>query len=139
MSEQDPTNDHSKEASLVTAPEVKSALQELVRQGYLDEQRKPALFKNVLLHEAALRQTLEPLDLSLRLDTHRGLALLIVAPGPHPEPDAEWSHPLVRRQRLNLEQSLVVALLRQAFLLHEQEAGARSSSTWPTPNHCHSY
>ncbi len=40
---------------------------------------------------------------------------------------AEWSHPLVRRQRLTLEQSLLVAILRQAFVMHEQEAGIGGS------------
>ena len=30
---------------------------------------------------------------------------------------------MVRRQRLTLEQSLLVALLRQTFVMHEQEAG----------------
>ena len=118
-------NDDKPEESPSTHPEVKSALQELIRQGYLDEQRKPTLFKNTLLHEAALRQALEPLDLTLRLDTHRGLALLTVVH--NSDPDTEWSHPLIRRQRLNLEQSLLVALLRQAFLLHEQEAGVGQS------------
>jgi len=29
----------------------------------------------------------------------------------------------VRRQRLNLEQSLLIAILRQHFIVHEQEAG----------------
>ncbi len=35
----------------------------------------------------------------------------------------EWSHPLVRRQRLNLEQSLMVAILRRLYVAHEVEAG----------------
>lgn len=35
----------------------------------------------------------------------------------------DWSHPLVRRQRLNLEQSLLIAILRQHFIAYEQESG----------------
>lgn len=106
-----------------TNREVKAALQELMRLGYLEEGRKPILFKSAVLHEAALNGALEPLDLKLMIDTHRGIALLILLPGEDAGRDDDWSHPLVRRQRLTLEQSLLVALLREAFLLHEQERG----------------
>jgi hypothetical protein len=40
-----------------------------------------------------------------------------------------WSHPLVRKQRLTLEQSLLVAILRQAFAMHEQEYGVGQSTS----------
>ena len=106
-----------------TNPEVKAALQELMRLGYLEESRKPILFKGAVLHEELLNGALEPLDLKLMIDTHRGLALLILLPSEDAGRDDDWSHPLVRRQRLTLEQSLLVALLREAFLLHEQERG----------------
>ena len=43
------------------------------------------------------------------------------------ESDDAWGHPLVRRQRLTLEQSLLVAILRQAFVIHEQESGVGQS------------
>lgn len=106
-----------------TDPAVKATLQELVKYGYLEETRKPALFKNAILHQGSLLSALEPLDLSLRLDTHRGLALLILAENEELTTDEGWSHPLVRRQRLTLEQSLLIAFLRESFLLHEQERG----------------
>lgn len=108
-----------------TAPGVKSSLQELLKYGFLEEARKPVLFRASILHEDALNRALEPLDLALKLDTHRGIAFLVVAENAREEKDAgeEWSHPLVRRQRLTLEQSLLLALLRQEFLRHEQEAG----------------
>ncbi len=73
---------------------------------------------------------LEPLDLDLCLDTHRGVAFLRVATSlvaDDSSADIAWSHPLVRRQRLTLEQSLLVAILRQAFVMHEQEAGVGES------------
>jgi len=104
-------------------PAVKATLQELVKYGYLEEARKPALFRNAVLHQGSLLQMLEPLDLALRLDTHRGLALLVLLADEKLDPEEAWSHPLVRRQRLTLEQSLLVALLREAFLVHEQERG----------------
>ncbi|MFW2178321.1 DUF4194 domain-containing protein [Moraxella sp. TY5] len=37
--------------------------------------------------------------------------------------DDEWTHPLVRRQRLTLEQSLLLAILRQRFVEVEQQQG----------------
>ena len=106
-----------------TSPEVKASLQELIRLGYLEESRKPVLFRNAVLQEAALNRVLEPLDLKLMIDTHRGIALLVILPNDDAARADDWSHPLVRRQRLTLEQSLLVALLREAFLLHEQEQG----------------
>lgn len=108
-----------------TDPAVKAALQELVKYGHLEEARKPVIFRNAVLHQGSLLRALEPLDLALRIDTHRGLALLVLAPAPdgQDDPEGAWSHPLVRRQRLTLEQSLLVAILREAFLLHEQERG----------------
>jgi hypothetical protein len=39
-----------------------------------------------------------------------------------------WNHPLVRKQRLTLEQSLLIAILRQAFAMHEQEYGVGQST-----------
>lgn len=65
---------------------------------------------------------LQWLGLALRIDDVRGLAFLVVAADMQQEED-EWSHPLVRRQRLTLEQSLLVAILRQQFVAHEVEAG----------------
>lgn len=124
------TQDSEKEAfqadgeqAPTTDPQIKTALQELIRFGYIDESRKSQIFSYAVLHEAQLDQFLEPLDLALRLDTHRGLALLVIRSQPQEENSDGWSHPLVKRHRLTLEQSLVMALLREAFLIHEQERG----------------
>jgi hypothetical protein len=70
-----------------------------------------------------LNATLEPLDLIARADEIRGLVFLAVR---HEDGDVfqdEWSHPLVRKQRLNMEQTLLVAILRQHFIAYEQDAG----------------
>ncbi len=108
-----------------TPASVKRVTQELLRHGWLEESSKPDLFRQAVLHERELAVALEPLDLVLRLDTHRGLAFLAIAPTASDTPgeDDGWGHPLVRRQRLTLEQSLLVAVLRQSFVMHEQEAG----------------
>lgn len=117
------------EAANRTAADVRIAVQELWRQGYLEESRKPDVFRKTIIHELEINRSLEPLDLAIKLDTHRGIALLVVRPNEEDdtvinESDAgDWSHPLVRRQRLTLEQSLVIAILRGAFVLQEQESG----------------
>lgn len=112
-----------------TSADVKKATMELLKHGYLEEGQKRELFRSVIVHERDILAALEPLDLELRLDTHRGVAFLKVAQAAYENTsdDAAWLHPLVRRQRLTLEQSLLVAILRQAFVIHEQESGVGQS------------
>jgi hypothetical protein len=113
-----------------TPVDVKETTQELLRHGYIEEHRKPALFRHAITRQPLIQAALEPLDLTLRCDEHRGIAFLAVAPSQTAADvdDTEWSHPLMRRQRLTLEQSLLVAILRQSFMLHEQEAGVGGTS-----------
>ncbi|MCG8649731.1 MAG: DUF4194 domain-containing protein [Pirellulales bacterium] len=113
-----------------TSSAVKKVTQELLKHGYLDEAQKRELFRLAIVHEREIVAALEPLDLGLRLDTHRGVAFLALAQSAYDNADdtAGWSHPLVRRQRLTLEQSLLVAILRQAFVIHEQESGVGQSA-----------
>lgn len=115
----------SDEASSVAPSDVKEVTQELLRFGYIEESRKPVLFRRAVSRRGDIEASLEPLDLTVRLDEHRGVAFLVVAPSAYDASgeDQGWSHPLVRRQRLTLEQSLLVAILRQVFVMHEQEAG----------------
>ena len=114
--------------------DVKEATQELLKHGYIEEEKKPLLFRKTVLRQQEIAAALEPLDLVLRLDTHRGVAFIAVArvegeaSGDKNVEGDEWSHPLVRRQRLTLEQSLLIALLRQAFVIHEQETGVGHST-----------
>ena len=118
---------------------IKAAVQELLRAGVVEAEARPKVYDTLRQFHADIARVLEPLDLQLRLDEVRGLAWLCVgqgfagdeSPAAVPEPDAPeptnvsdgWSHPLVRRQRLTLEQSLLLALLRQHYLTHEQQAG----------------
>lgn len=104
------------------AATVRSTLLELMKYGLLEESSKPNLYRSALLHRGEVDRVLGWLDLSLRIDDVRGIAFIVVATGPDRDDD-EWSHPLVRRQRLTLEQSLLVAILRQQFVAHEVEAG----------------
>lgn len=102
---------------------LKSAVQDLLRYGLVERDAKPNLYRTLATASADVARILEPLDLLLRLDDVRGLAFLVV-----PDPAADgtedaWQHPLVRRQRLTTEQSLLVAILRQAHIAYEQQNG----------------
>ncbi|MFM2287303.1 MAG: hypothetical protein RL684_446 [Pseudomonadota bacterium] len=110
----------SDQAHVATA--VRATILELMKYGLLEEASKPNLYRNALLHRDEVDRVLGWLELALRIDDIRGLAFVIVAAAPDRDDD-EWSHPLVRRQRLTLEQSLLVAILRQQFVAHEVEAG----------------
>ncbi|MDR3432088.1 MAG: DUF4194 domain-containing protein [Rouxiella aceris] len=109
----------------ITSVAVKSALQELLKYGLLEADRKPRLYQIALIQSGVLNQLLEPLDLCLRVDDIRGLAFLVVSEQGQKQNSEEddWVHPLVRRQRLTLEQSLLVAILRQYYVIHEQDVG----------------
>jgi hypothetical protein len=110
-----------------TPADLKLALQELLRYGYLEEANRNDMFRRIIVHAAAMELALEPLGLSLRIDSHRGVAFVVLGQNPQnitpTSEDEEWSHPLVRKQRLTLEQSLLLAILRQQFAIHEQEYG----------------
>ncbi|HRO52893.1 MAG TPA: DUF4194 domain-containing protein [Alicycliphilus sp.] len=108
-----------------TPAALRRAVQELLKNGVLEQAAKPPLFRQLLTEQARVNALLEPLDLRLRVDDVRGLALVAVAAdfAGEAEDDDEWTHPLVRRQRLTLEQSLLLAILRREFLQREQEGG----------------
>ncbi len=107
---------------------VRQALQFLLAHGWLDSAAKPKLFSLIAAQTTLLDALLEPLDLRVVVDDVRGLAFLAVVPDyagddtDESEQD-DWTHPLMKRQRLTLEQSLLLALLRREFLQREQESG----------------
>lgn len=107
----------------VTPLELRSVMQDLLKFGYIESSRKPALFGHAMRLRNDVNAALDPLDLTMKLDELRGLAILRVADGAEADVDREWEHPLVRRQRLTLEQSFLVAVLRQFYLVHERDAG----------------
>ena len=111
-----------------TPSAVRKALQHLLGHGWLESASKPKLFSLIAAQTARLDALLEPLDLRVLVDDVRGLAFLAVVPGyagddtDESEQD-DWTHPLMKRQRLTLEQSLLLAILRREFLQREQESG----------------
>lgn len=111
-----------------TERRIREVAQELLRFGLLEESLKPNLYRNAVRQFEALNSVLEPLDLRAELDDVRGLVFLkVLKADTEDEAEDEWSHALVRKQRLNLEQSLLIALLRQYFVASEQEAGSGSA------------
>jgi hypothetical protein len=120
-------NQGSDSPDMYTARQIKDAVLELLKYGLLEEQKKPNLYRDILAQRQAIGRILEPLDLAMRVDDIRGLAYVVVAEPAFAGGEDEWAHPLVRRQRLNLEQSLLIAILRQQFVAHEQQAGVGSS------------
>jgi hypothetical protein len=103
-----------------TDPEVRSVTQELLKSGMIDISEKQELYQSAQRHLASIELALEPLDLSLTVDEQRGLMIVNVRVDGADEP---WKHPLVRRQRLTLEQSLLIAILRQHYVVQELELG----------------
>ena len=103
---------------------IRDTAKELLKFGLLEADQKPNLYRTATVAQHALNQVLEPLDLTAQIDEVRGLVFLTVRPESVEQiADDDWAHPLVRRQRLTLEQSLLVAILRQHYIAHEQEAG----------------
>ena len=102
---------------------IKNSLQELLRSGVLEVERKPNLYRTALTSQQQINAILQPLDLQLKIDDIRGIAFIVIAEDYAEGERDEWSHPLVRRQRLNLEQSLLVAILRRYYLAHERDSG----------------
>ncbi|MNF67039.1 hypothetical protein D3C84_488430 [compost metagenome] len=109
-----------------TQQRIREAVQEMLKYGLLEESHKPNLYRTALAHTEDMARILEPLDLAMGIDEVRGLVFVTVRQGDTAEQD-DWSHPLVRRQRLNLEQSLLIAILRQHFIAYEQESGTGAS------------
>lgn len=106
-----------------TGQRLREALQALLADGILEQERKPNLYRTAMLEQPALNVLLEPLDFEARVDEVRGLVFLQVRREEDGSLEDDWSHPLVRRQRLTLEQSLLLAILRREFLQREQDSG----------------
>ncbi len=116
-------SDNNQQQTRIYDSQLKSATQELIKFGVLEMSNKPNLYQTCIRRSVEVDQILEPLDLKLKIDDIRGLAFIVVAIKDSFEHSDDWQHPLVRRHRMNLEQSLMVAILRQHFMAHELDAG----------------
>ena len=113
---------------------TKIVLQELFRRGLIEASKNINYYQTALEKRQVINQCLAPLDLQLQIDEMRGLAFLVTHRELELDQDDgnEWSHPLVRRNRFTLEQSMLVAILRQHYVVYEQEAGISSEVTVDT-------
>jgi len=120
-----PPTEASPTTPSATPASLRRAVQELLRAGLLERTLKKPQFQQVATDTGRVNALLEPLDLEVKVDDVRGLAYVAVAASYQPDDseEDEWTHPLVRRQRLTLEQSLLLAMLRREFLQREQEQG----------------
>jgi len=123
-SKQENVTQHNINPQHYTLKQIKEVCQQLLKYGLLESASKSGLYQAALTHLTKVNEILEPLDLALKIDDIRGLAFVIVADNFIDDKDDEqWSHPMVRRQRLNMEQSLMIAILRKQFVAHELEVG----------------
>ena len=106
-----------------TPPTIKAAIQELLKYGLVEQQAKRNIYRSLQSNPAAIAKIVEPLDFQLQVDDVRGLIFLKLADHLTADVDEAWQHPLLRRLRLTLEQSLLIAILRQHFIAYEQECG----------------
>lgn len=114
---------------------AKQALQEILKHGHLSQSQKPDLYQALVANVAAVNDYLAVIDFCLQVDGVRGLAFLMVHYAQASIDEVEstvdgWVHPLVRRQRLTLPQSLVLAILRQRFMELEQQFGIGYADTF---------
>ncbi|MBL7002618.1 MAG: DUF4194 domain-containing protein [Gammaproteobacteria bacterium] len=116
-------NEDTQNSSALIDSDLKAVTQELIRYGIVEMSVKAKYYQACLTNQQAIAAILAPLDLKLEIDDIRGLAFLKVLLNEEQAAEDSWSHPLLRRQRMNLEQSLMVAICRQCFIEHELEAG----------------
>lgn len=131
----EPESDEGSETGIVegesdtrTEKRLRESAQELLRLGLLEESARPNLYRVAITNLAALNAVLEPLDFIAHADDIRGLIYVRVRDSENTSEQDDWSHPLVRKQRLTLEQSLLVAILRQYFIAYEQDAGTGAAA-----------
>ena len=113
-----------------TPPTIKAAVQELLKYGLVEQQAKPNIYRSLQSNPAAIAKIIEPLDFQLQVDDVRGLIFLKLADHLTADADEAWQHPLLRRLRLTLEQSLLIAILRQHFIAYEQECGIGAAGAY---------
>src|SRR5574344_1418816 len=61
-----------------TPANLRRAIQELLKCGWLEQQSKPQLFRHLATELARANALLEPLDLEVRMDDTRGLAYVAI-------------------------------------------------------------
>lgn len=107
---------------LRTTRVIREVVQKLFKNGDIEEVEDPGLYRAAVANAELVERILEPFDLNIQLDELRGLAFITVRQEPNDTADG-WTHPLVRRLTYTLEQTLLIALLRQHLIAFEMESG----------------
>jgi len=107
---------------LRTTRVIREVVQKLYKNGDIEEVEDPGLYRAAVANADLVERILEPFDLNIQLDELRGLAFITVRQEPNDTADG-WTHPLVRRHTFTLEQTLLIALLRQHLIAFEMESG----------------
>jgi len=121
--EQEIQSSESFDDSQRTPPKVRRAIQELLKFGFVELSEKQEIYQCIIQNQPFLEAALEPLDLTFTIDDRRGMVVVFVRVDEECDVEDSWAHPLIRRQRLTLEQSLMVAILRQYYVVQELELG----------------
>lgn len=111
---------------LRTTRVIREVVQKLYKNGDIEEVEDPGLYRAAVANADLVERILEPFDLNIQLDELRGLAFITVRQEPNDTADG-WTHPLVRRHTYTLEQTLLIALLRQHLIAFEMESGVGAS------------
>jgi hypothetical protein len=113
-----------------TNPEISNVVQEVLKHGYIEGDERAVFYESAKKNVTEINRILEPLGFRMKIDDNRGLLILMILEPSKTslEIDEAWSHPLVRRQRLTLEQSLLLAILRRYYVVQEQEVGIGMSA-----------
>lgn len=96
----------------------REALQRLISSGVIYESRHSELYQALLANKSQIRSTLRELGLRMTVDDSFGLIILRLPVSDDIEED-EGAHPLVRRRRLTLLDSLVALVLRDHYMTRE--------------------
>lgn len=105
---------------------IREVVQELFKNGFIEESDYKRLYRAALANTEQVEQIFEPFDLDVQYDEFRGLAFVRVR-RESGEIAEGWTHPLIRRYPFNLEQTLLIAVLRQHLIECEMESGVGSA------------
>ncbi|VVP13626.1 hypothetical protein PS850_03498 [Pseudomonas fluorescens] len=101
---------------------IREVVQELFKNGFIEEADYERLYRAALANTELVDQIFEPFDLNVQIDEIRGLVFIRVLHESGVIVDG-WTHPLIRHHAFSLEQTLLIAVLRQYLIECEMENG----------------
>lgn len=105
---------------------IREVVQELFKHGFIEEADYGRLYRVALANTELIDQIFEPFDLNVQFDEVRGLVFVRVLHEPGVIVEG-WTHPLIRHYPFTLEQTLLIAVLRQYLIECEMENGIGST------------